>query len=435
MFTRSADSCPVLAYSQDEFGALLGRVLSPSHPLQSEEFLRGRAEQLSGIKKALYQPGRHVLIHGFRGVGKSSLAQTAAYSLSTQRDPILVGCDDKSRFGSVMKDIFDEAVNRDPNVDKKVRETAFGFAKLPIAGGVKNTTEERAIVAPTGVNEAVRLVQFLCEHYASNPVIVIDEFDQITSRDEQALFTNFIKQISDRHVSARFIFCGIGESVDAIMAAHGSADRYFHTVSLGQLPYEARFEIVTDAARRCGVQIDETSVVRIARISDGFPHYVHFITEMLFWRVYEADNGGVVTGDLFERAMSDAAEGMEMRLRGPYETATQKYTDYAEVLWAAADGHELRRRSSDIYDSYQRIMRDRDGSALNRAKFNQRINSLKKPAYASILTGSRAGWYEFTEKVVRGYVRLRAEQQNVILEVDHPAERSRVNGFLAAGLK
>lgn len=79
---------PVISLPEADFGALLGKVLSPSQPLQSEEFLRGREKQLNGIKKALYQPGRHVLIHGFRGVGKSSLAQTTAYGLSVAADPI-----------------------------------------------------------------------------------------------------------------------------------------------------------------------------------------------------------------------------------------------------------------------------------------------------------------------------------------------------------
>lgn len=64
----------VISQPPRDFGAAIDRVLSPSRPLQSEEFLRGRAEQLNGIERALYASGRHVLIHGLRGVGKSSLA-------------------------------------------------------------------------------------------------------------------------------------------------------------------------------------------------------------------------------------------------------------------------------------------------------------------------------------------------------------------------
>jgi hypothetical protein len=46
---------------------------------------------------------------------------------------------------------------------------------------------------------------------------------------------------------------------------------------------------------------------------------------------------------------------------------------------------------------------------------------LKQPSHGCILTATRQGWYEFTEKMIRGYVRLKAEQANIILEVDHPA--------------
>ena len=422
MTTQLRGLRPVLTQPEADFGAMIGKVLSPSRPLQSQEFLRGRDEQLSGIKKALYQPGRHVLIYGFRGVGKSSLAQTAAYALSIGADPILVGCEAKSTLTTVIEDVINEAVNKNPTTEKKVKEAGASFSSFGFGGSIKTTTQVSAVTEPGSVNEAVRLIQYLCDHTQSKPVIVVDEFDQIRGENEQEAFTNFVKQISDKHVPARFIFCGIGDSVDAIMAAHGSADRYFHTVSLGQLPWEARFEIVAFAAEQLGIEIDDNTLYRIARISDGFPYFVHFISEKLFWRVYEARNDGQVTGELFGLAMSDAAAGMEMRLKRPYETATRKYTnDYEHVLWAAADGHELSRRSTDIFESHLRLANGRLETPLDRRRFNQRLNALKQPSHGSILTGTRQGWYEFTEKMIRGYVRLRAEQVGLVLDADHPA--------------
>lgn len=406
-----------------EFGSALDSVLSPSRPLQSEEFLRGRAEQLQGIERALYASGRHVLIHGLRGVGKSSLAQTAAFKCAEAVDPIIVSCDRRSTLQSVIKDVFDEAVRQDPRVHstavERKAQLQIPVLGLGLGGGQSETHGE--VAEPLTVNHAVRLLDFLCDTYAARPMIVVDEFDLIDSTEVQEEFTTLIKQISDRHVPATFIFCGIGESADAIMAAHGSADRYFHAVELGQLPWEARFEIVRDAAEKLGIGIDEDTVIRIARISDGFPHYVHFIAEKLFWKVYEAENEGEVTPELFDAAMDEAAGAMDMKLRGPYEIATQKYgNDYEAVLWAVADGHELRRRSSDIFESYVKITRQLGTAALTRDQFNSRINRLKQPAHGQILTGTRQGWYEFTEKMIRGYVRLKAERAGADLATDHP---------------
>jgi uncharacterized protein len=417
---------PVITHTEHDFGKLLGKVLSPSQPLQQEEFLRGRADQLDGMKRALYQPGRHVLIHGLRGVGKSSLAQTAAFQLAKSADPIIIGCDRNSTFGSVIRELFDEAENKNPLVDKTTKEGNVSFARFGITAGEKLSVQEGVSTDPSSINEAVRLIDFLCKTMGNGLVFVIDEFDQIESKPEQSHFANFIKQISDRHIDAKFIFCGIGESAQVLMDAHASADRYFHTVSLGQLPWEARYTIVDDAADRLGIRIDRDTTIRIARISDGFPHYVHFISEKLFWRVFLSQNNGIVTTELFAHAMADAASSMDMKLRGPYETATLKYSDdYESVLWAAADGHELKRRSVDIFESYQRIMKETSKTPLDRTKFNQRLNSLKRDAHASILAGSRQGWYEFREKMIRGYVRLRAEQKDIVLESDHPKDISR----------
>lgn len=131
-----------------DFGIAMNKVLSPARPLQSEQFLKGRADQLHGIERALYAPGRHVLIHGLRGVGKSSLAQTAAYKISEGHDPIIVSCDGDSTFKSIIKDIFDEAMSHDPRIAEKVKEVeksgSFAFRGIGLGrSGSEASTEKK----------------------------------------------------------------------------------------------------------------------------------------------------------------------------------------------------------------------------------------------------------------------------------------------------
>ncbi|MBN8956999.1 MAG: hypothetical protein J0H17_10570, partial [Rhizobiales bacterium] len=124
-------------------------------------------------------------------------------------------------------------------------------------------------------------------------------------------------------------------------------------------------------------------------------------------------------------AIKAAVIDIEAKLRNTYDKATQKYVEsdqYEAVLWAVADHHELSRRSADIFDVYSHLTRTYDITTLPRDKFTQRMNALKRPAHGSILKGSRQGWYEFREPVMRGYVRLRAEAQNVELGADHASE-------------
>lgn len=297
----------------------------------------------------------------------------------------------------------------------------FSINFLRIFGYVERQKKERSIDEPLSVNDAVRVVQFITERLSGKPVFVIDEFDLVCSADVQRDFAHLVKQVSDKGVDVCFIFCGIAESADALMAAHGSADRYFHAVDLGKLPWEARFEIVTSAADSLGIEVDDSTVVRIAMICDGFPYYIHFISEKLFWQVYDAKNSGVVTPELFDKAMELAAGAMDMKLRGPYEKATQKYNDtYSSILFSVADGHELKKRSSAVFDTYIEIMKQLSLEPLSRDQFNARMNRLKGEAHGQILSGTRQGWYEFTEKMIRGFVRLKAEQAGVFLQPDHP---------------
>lgn len=335
-----------------------------------------------------------------------------------------MGCDSNSTFSSIVREIFDTIESKHPAVKTTVIERGLSFLKFGI-GANGSRQEIYGGVDPGSVNEATRLLRFLSETIGAAPVVVVDEFDQITKEDDQKAFANFIKQVSDQHVDAKFIVCGIADSPDVLMSAHASADRYFHTVELTKLPWEARFEIDQDASSKLGIFEDESTIIRIAKISDGFPHYVHFISEKLFWRVYEAQNNGMMTAECFIGAMNDASSAMDMKLRGPYEKSTQKYSnDYEYVLWAAADGHELKRRSVDIFDSYMRIMKKVSEDPLPRDKFNQRLNSLKRESHAKLLSGTRQGWYEFNEKMLRGYVRLRAEQAGINLDGDHPTTLS-----------
>ena len=89
----------IKGFDRAEFEEILPSLLTPTTPIRSAEFLRGRERILEEIRRSFIQPGRHVFIHGDRGVGKTSLAQTAAIEhQSASADPVMVGCDNASTF-------------------------------------------------------------------------------------------------------------------------------------------------------------------------------------------------------------------------------------------------------------------------------------------------------------------------------------------------
>jgi hypothetical protein len=65
-------------------------------------------------------------------------------------------------------------------------------------------------------------------------------------------------------------------------------------------------------------------------------------------------------------------------------------------------------------------MDDRVGrERLNKLSFTNRLNSLKTARHGSFLRATGAGWYEFRENRMRGYVRLVAQREGISLEPEH----------------
>jgi len=415
----------IKGFSRAEFEEILPVLLTPTTPIRSAEFLRGRERILEEIRRSFIQPGRHVFIHGDRGVGKTSLAQTAAIEhQSASADPIMVGCDNASTFYSIARNIGLKLRATDPTITKSTTGSKIGFKWKIVSAEAQKTIERGNIPEFKTIDDVVGAFGYLAAQHSTAPVVVIDEFERIKAAEERMLFADFIKQVGDQSLPLKLIFCGIGSSLSDLLDAHHSCYRYLTAISLDRLGYQPRLEIIQHATSAFGLKAEDTSVYRIAMISDGFPHYVHLITEKLLWQAFEDEHVVHETKPHhYSDAVKAAVKDIEAHLKQMYEKASLKYkTDYETVLWAVADHHELKRRSTDIYYSYKRIMRSTSEEPLPRDTFNQRMNALKKPAHASILSANRQGWYEFSEAVVRGYVRLRAEARGVQLGNEHPLD-------------
>jgi uncharacterized protein len=435
-------------FNRERFERELKLTLSPTTPIRSPSQLRGREKLLEDIRRALVQPGRHIFIHGDRGVGKTSLAQTAGLEhQSNDRSLIFLGCDNASTFYKVAQNIARRLApgENDPTVSKVTRSGKLGIGFKILTGEAQQTVERGGIPSFGSIDDAITVINYLASQRPDPPVIVIDEFDRIRDPADRMLFADFIKQVGDQSVPVKLVFCGIGTSLDELLDAHHSCYRYLTAVPLERLGYQPRLEIIRSAAEAFGLVMEETSQYRIAMISDGFPHYVHLLTEKLLWEVF-VDPKEIATTEPrhYSAAVAAAVVDIEPHLKAMYEKASQKYkADYEHVLWAVADDHELQRRSTDIYDSYLRIVQrmpsqraeplaleqqaeppgpEQKTEPLAREAFNQRMNSLKRPAHAEILRANRQGWYRFKEAVVRGYVRLRAEDRGVELGRDHPLD-------------
>lgn len=406
------------------FEQILHTYVRPSKPIDTFEQLVGRTKQLDSVEEAINSPGKHIFIYGDRGAGKTSLAQTIAHKHHTSASsPIFSACGAKTTFSSIIADIASQLVGRSMLNAKESSLAVTGSLGSALSANASFKVSERPI-EHIDLNKAAALLSEGAARRGHRCLVIIDEFENLPSTEDRALFAELVKQLSDRSIPITLIFCGIGRSLEDLLQGHASAHRYLHEVKLPTPPlnFGQTWEIVDGVAGRLGLTINDDSRLRIAQVSDGFPHYVHLLCEKLFWQAFRAD-GPVdeITPDDYMHGVTAALENVEARLRLAYDKAVKKQVDeYQEVLWAVADHYELERNTAAIYtNSYERIMNDLGRTPVTRRTFTTRLNALKTPAHGSVLTSARRNWVQFSENLIRGYVRLVAEGAGVRLALEH----------------
>ena len=431
-------------FDKDSFGLQLSEVVFPSRPIISIQHLMGRDEELETIERALYQAGRHIFIFGDRGVGKSSLGATAAYQYQASgAEPIFVAGSVDDTFKSVIANIANQALGRSRlEATKRQENIGVEWRGLKWGSGVEISTIEVASQIQT-VGDATELLKQVAERHSQKSIVVVDEFDAIGSVEERNKFASLLKQLGDQSVNLKFIFTGIGETLDELLGAHPSAFRQLETVQLFRLSWEGRREIVTSAAEAFGLSVDDNVSWRIAIVSDGFPYYVQLITEKMLW---EAFADPVIVEQMgpqhYQLGLRKAIQSINAELKRPYERAVlHREQEFETVVWATADGEDLYRNLRDMHESYRVVFRkaEREGEPLPQTKFTEQVRKLKSKGFGEILqpVEKRPGWYTYKEKMLRGFVRMQAEANGIELsgEKEAPRQRMHVPGNARTGYR
>lgn len=423
----------IQGFDRNRFVETLRAHITASKPVQSIEHLYGREKELQRIEQALEADGRHIFIFGDRGVGKSSLAASAAAQYqSSDADPISIPCGPDTTFYGTVEDLARKVIggfNATRKLDVAQSLTVLGVYTVSV-NNVKRDIEVPKVDSMFAAVEAIKAVAVL---HSKMPVVVIDEFDQIGSEKERSLFASFLKNLGDSGVNVKFIFTGVAASLDELLRSHESSFRQLHTERLDRLAWSGREEIVMNAASAFDLSIGDELAYLIAKISNGFPYYVHLITEHLLWQAFNSDVTITELDDsLFRPALTEAIAGISAQLQRPYTAATaHRSADYRDVVWATADSESDFRSVEAMWKSYLRIHQAIYGespSAENRpfdkSAFTARISALKKKSFGEILQPymDRRGIYAYRENILRGFVAMKALEANVELQGDVPDE-------------
>lgn len=419
---------------ETEFTNMLYSVVSPSEPISSIELLSGRSRELQRVTRALNVPGKNVFIHGERGVGKSSLASTSALIYqSSDKNYLDVSCQSDTTVLSLVCNIAMQATNQ-YKFEEKVKKISASINLRFFKIGREITESHSSINDKLlSIGDAIELLKEVALVYSEKTICVVDEVEKITSEAELEKLADLIKALGDKKVPIKFIFTAVGQTLESILGANSSTIRQLETIHLPRLSWDARWDIAINALKHFSVEIDEEIYIRLAAVSDGFPHYVHLITDKLLWILFDKEEQvSKVSWEDYSHALDATIEGIEADLARPYIKAVEhRAGEYEEVLWSTSivewQGADLR----SMYSEYENIIGQRSNShKLDYQQYSARIRNLKKEEYGKILKqGRRPGHYMYEEKILRGYVRMQAEANNI--EILNESQEQEVKKYIS----
>ena len=312
--------------TQEDWAVLRAEVteaFSPGAPVQERDLFSGRAAQISVLEDTVIQRGRHAIVYGERGVGKTSLVNVLPLVLQRPNKELIyvrVNADPNDSFATLWKKVFKRMT----------------YVSTTLQGPVTKRISE-----DFGSDLSPDDVQLVLAEFSNNhiPIIVLDEFDRIRDHKTTQLVADTIKALSDYSVNATVVVVGVAEDVSTLISGHESITRCLVQIKMPRMSTEELKQLILTRYNRSGIQTDADAVWKMIFLSRGLPYYTHLLA-MHSARFAIDKRKTVVRHQDVDKALEGAITELDQSIKEKYVMAirSQRAEDtlYAPVLLACA---------------------------------------------------------------------------------------------------
>jgi Cdc6-like AAA superfamily ATPase len=305
------------------------RVFTPATPVSESTLFAGRMTELRRVVDTINQRGRHSVIFGERGVGKTSLASVIASRLSIPGVTVIaprVNCDSNDTYISLWRKVFSQ-------VDLLKKTPAVGFQLTIFEETIKAAD---VIKADAGPDEVRRLLSLLST--TGMFIIIFDEFDRIQDETTRRMMADTIKALSDHDVPITVVIVGVADTVGDLISQHESIERAIIQTKMPPMSIPEIEQILDNGMARLQMNMERTPRAEIAMMCQGFPHYAHALGLQATRACLDRNSLTINHADV-DAAIKYSLLDVDQTIRSVYDKAVfspQKDTLHAQVLLACA---------------------------------------------------------------------------------------------------
>ena len=281
-------------------------LFTPSTPITIAELFAGRHLQINKMLDAIGERGRHIVLFGERGVGKSSIAQIVPFLIPKgprQVRNIRVQAFPGDTFSIIAKRIFSKI-----------------HFKADYGQGEKAYSVGEFYPNDVAIDDFLNEMQNFRE--SEIPIIVIDEFNEITDPTMTVIIANIIKALSDTASNVTMVIVGVADNITQLFEEHRSIERCTEQIQMPRMTVDERKDILDKRISRLGMSIEGDAKWKTINLSKGLPTYVHHLGKHAVFCALQNLRTNVIEHDV-DSAIEEVLKAAQQTLKDSYEAATR----------------------------------------------------------------------------------------------------------------